>query len=189
MMARYSAKYAPDGKQLVLSTGQSKGGWLRCIVNAIDHFKSVISDIYGTLLRPVKLRFDPKQIATETISPELVQEIPLDQRQSCKDLGNTEHSVKEYNVPKKLKRYSVDGDAALLCLTMVRLTTTSAAARYHSLTFLTFRYHLHFFVGQSLPSSSSTVCCLLLFSRYIRTNLIVSVSGMLTFGTLWHPLV
>ena len=32
-------------------------------------------------------------------------------------------------------------------------------------------------------------CCLLLFSWYAHTNLIVSVSGMLTFGTFWHPLV
>ena len=31
-------------------------------------------------------------------------------------------------------------------------------AYYTFLTFLTFRDHLHFFVGQSLPSSSSTVC-------------------------------
>ena len=30
---------------------------------------------------------------------------------------------------------------------------------------------------------------LLLFSWYVRTNLIVSDSRMLIFGTLWHPLV
>ena len=41
--------------------------------------------------------------------------------------------------------------------------------------------HVHHF--------SWELCCLLLFSRCVRTNLIFSVSGMLTFGTLWHPLV
>ena len=30
--------------------------------------------------------------------------------------------------------------------------------------------------------------CLLLFSWCVHTNLIFSFSGMLTFGTLWHPL-
>ena len=31
--------------------------------------------------------------------------------------------------------------------------------------------------------------CRLLFSWHVRTNVIVFVSGMLIFGTLWHPLV
>ena len=32
-----------------------------------------------TCFRPVKLWFDPKQIAKETISPELIQKIPPEQ--------------------------------------------------------------------------------------------------------------
>ncbi len=55
---------------------------------------------------------------------------------------------------------------------------------------------IHLRLGRPFFSSPVRPCpyiflisCLLLFSWYIRTNLIVSVSGMLAFGTLWHPLV
>ena len=55
---------------------------------------------------------------------------------------------------------------------------------------------IHLSLGRPLLLFSGTTMsfifllgCLLLFSWHVRTNVIFFVSGMLTFGTLWHPLV